>query len=159
MFRNILILLVLFLLLGLNTLNPSFAGLFKKKKVQKDQVTEQAKEAMILLVEVFASWCPGCKNIQPTLDQLLAENQDLELIQLDVSTPSKAKIAAKRAEELGVKDFFALNKSKTATVGVVVPSKELISVFQNNNDLDDYKAAIEKAKTKEQTPSATVPSL
>ncbi len=133
------------------------AGLFKKKtaKIEKKTSQEQVKkeeEKKVLVAEIFASWCPGCKNIQPTLDQLIKETSGIEFIQLDVSTPSKAKTSAKLAKDLNILEFYKANKSKTATVGVIVSStSEVINVFQNNNDIEEYKSAIEEAKTKEKS--------
>ena len=152
MFKKITIFLILFSLIGFY--EPSSALFFKRHKAKKQTVEQTPKKnegKKILLVQIYASWCPGCKNIQPTLDQLLKETTDIELIQLDVSTPSKAKASAKQAEELKVADFYNANKSKTATVAVIIPtSTEIVTVFQNNNELNDYKTAIQEAKTKEQ---------
>lgn len=133
------------------------AGLFKKKTARFEKKASQEKvkkeeEKKVLVAEIFASWCPGCKNIQPTLDQLIKETSGIEFIQLDVSTPSKAKTSAKLAKDLNILEFYKANKSKTATVGVIVSStSEVINVFQNNNDIEEYKSAIEEAKTKEKS--------
>lgn len=133
----------------------SSAIFFKKSKGKKKETVKQTQvkeeKSKVLLVQIFASWCPGCKNVQPTLDQLSLDNSDFEFVRLDVSTPSKAKVSAKKAEELKIGDFYAANKSKTATIAVIVPStKEIISVFQNNTDIEDYLEAIKKAKEKEE---------
>jgi thiol-disulfide isomerase/thioredoxin len=143
-------------LLLINSLSPATAGFFKKDKSKKKQAVTQtvqkAQDKKVLLIQIYASWCPGCKNIQPTLDQLTKENNDFELVQLDVSTPSKAKVSAKKADELKIIDFYNANKSKTATVGVFVPtSLEIVSVFQNNSVIEDYIQAINEAKTKEKS--------
>lgn len=136
------------------TLNDSSEAFFFKKKkeqakTQPAQVSEKA-EKKIIVAEIFASWCPACKNIQPTLDQLAKEGPNIDLVQLDVSTPSKAKEAAKKAKELKIDKFYDANKSKTSTVGIIVPtSSEIVSIFQNNTELEEYKAAIQDAKTKE----------
>ncbi len=155
--RSVLFLLVLLLVnLWVNSLNPATASFFKKGKTKKKQsatqTVQKAENKKVLLIQIYASWCPGCKNIQPTLDQLTKENTDFELVQLDVSTPSKAKISAKKAEELKVIDFYNANKSKTATIGVFVPTTlEIVSVFQNNSVVEDYIQAINEAKTKEKS--------
>lgn len=154
MFNRIIIFLLLFSLISFTLNLPSSAGFFKRHKTLKKKAIEQAvkkEEKKVLLVEIYANWCPGCKNIQPTLDKLTAGSTGIKLVQLDVSTPSKAKASAKLAEDLKVTDFYNANKSKTATVGVIVPtSSEIVSIFQNNNDEDDYMEAIKEAKTKEQ---------
>lgn len=131
---------------------PSSALFFKKHKSAKK---EQSKEAVqtpkeVSLAVIYASWCPGCKNIQPTLDQIEKEfSEKINLVYLDVSTPKHALEAAKKAKELNIIDFYTANKSKTSTVGIIVQkTSEIVSTFQNNNNIDEYKDAIEKALTK-----------
>ena len=157
MFKKLIIFLMLFSFMAI-TINESQAGLFKRNKTSKKQSSKEEttsrteQEKKILVVEIFASWCPGCKNIQPTLDQLVKEVSEINLVQLDVSTPSKARQSAKQAQELKIEEFFQSNKSKTATVGIIVPdSGEVVSVFQNNNKSSEYKTAIDEAKTKQKS--------
>ena len=157
MLKKLIIFLMLFSFMALTVNNESQAGLFKRSKTAKKHSAkkEEAKSneeqgKRILVAEIFASWCPGCKNIQPTLDQFIKEVPGIDLVQLDVSTPSKAKLSAKRAKELKIEEFFQSNKSKTSTVGIIIPSSgEVVAVFQNNNKLSEYKTAIDEAKTKE----------
>lgn len=152
MLKKVFIILTLFSLICF-TVNDRSDAFFKRNKAVKKQASNEApvtEQKKILLVEIFASWCPGCKNIQPTLDQLVKEVADIDLIQLDVSTPSKAQASSKLAKELNITDFYNSNKSKTSTIGVIVrKSGEIVSLFENNNKLEDYKAAIEEAKTKD----------
>ena len=154
-------LLIFFLLLSLflsGLSKPSYASFFKnlkKHRTEKKQSVQEsdkkAEEKKVLVVEIYASWCPGCKNIEPTLDYLSKSNTDIEFIQLDVSTPSKAKVSEQRAKDLKITDFFNANKSKTATVAIIIPSTlEAVSVFQNNNAIEDYLASIKTAKEKEE---------
>lgn len=152
MLKKLIIFLILSSLISF-TINTPADSFFKRKKSAKEQTKVQTGEQdkKVLLVQIFASWCPGCKNIQPTLDLLLKENSDIKLVLLDVSTPSKAKDSEKLAKELKMEDFYKANKSKTSTVAVIVPtSLEIVSVFQNNNDIDDYESAIDEAKAKEE---------
>ncbi len=155
MIKKTVLLLLLFSLLGFTVNNPSDAGFFKRhKKGEKQSVQkiEKKEEKKIIVVEIFANWCPGCRNIQPTLDQVVKEFPDINFVQLDVSTPSKAQSSLKLAKELGIIDFYKANKSKTSTVAIITPTtKEAVEVFQNNNNVDEYKTAIEEAKTKEKS--------
>ena len=163
-FTFLLLLLLLFSFIQ-TTISPSSAGFFKKLKFSGTKshktdknVGETAKKEVSLAV-IYASWCPGCKNIQPTLDQIEKEFKDkINLIYFDVSTPKKALESAKKAKELKLADFYNSYKSKTSTVAVVVPkSSEVVTIFQNNNSVDSYKAAIEaaliKAKALENPPA------
>ena len=157
MIKKFTIILLIFNLVVFLAVDSANASLFKKNKGKTEGKatqgqTQKEEEKKVLVAEIFASWCPGCKNIQPTLDQLIKETSGIEFIQLDVSTPSKAKTSAKLAKDLNILEFYKANKSKTATVGVIVSStSEVINVFQNNNDIEEYKSAIEEAKTKEKS--------
>ena len=138
--------------LGATLNNSSSAFFFKKHKTTNKHTVriQQSGEKKIILAEIYASWCPGCKNIQPTLDQIAKDFPQIELVQLDVSTPSKAEVSQKVASDLKIIDFYNVNKSKTATVGVIVPTTgEVVSVFHNENSEDLYKPAIQDAQTKE----------
>ena len=153
MFKNILILLLLFLLIGLTSNNSVSAGFFKKHKAAQKQtkVKDVPKaEKNVRVAVIYASLCPGCKNIQPTLDLLEKELGDkTELIYFDVSTPKNALASAKKAKELMLSEFYTANKSKTSTVGIIVPKTgEIVNLFQNNNNIEDYKNAIQDALTK-----------
>lgn len=155
MLKKVVVVLLLFSLMSIVSSESSHAGFFKKLRESRKHATEEKKavlqeEKKVLVVEIYASWCPGCRNIQPTLDQLIREEDGINLVQLDVSTPSKAKASEKQARDLKIASFYTANKSKTSTVGIITPTvKEIVSVFQNNDDIDDYKAAIQEAKTKE----------
>ena len=157
MFRKVVLILMLISFSGI-VVNPSYAFFFKKHKTTNKQGVksggkdeQKPGEKKIILAEIYASWCPGCKNIQPTIDLLLKDfAQQIELIQLDVSTPSKAEASQKTARELKIIDFYNANKSKTATVGVIVPTTgEVVSIFHNENSEEAYKPAIQDAQTKE----------
>ena len=153
MSRKIVLILMLISFLGATLNNSSSAFFFKKHKTGNKQpvkAEQQSGEKSIILAEIYASWCPGCKNIQPTLDLLVKNSPQIELVQLDVSTPSKAEASQKVARDLKIIDFYNANKSKTATVGVIVPTTgEVVSVFHNENSEDLYKPAIQDAQTKE----------
>lgn len=142
--------IMFFIVVLVFTSYSSSEAFFFKKKSSTKQTDLSQKENKVLIVEIYASWCPACKNIQPTLDLLQKEITDINFVKLDVSTSSKASESKQIAKELGIEDFYKLNKSKTSTVAVFVPStKELISTFQNNNNVDEYKTAVMNAKTRE----------
>lgn len=144
-------LLLVSLILSLNY-EPSSALFFKKNKSPKKQQIKEVTQTLksVNLAVIYASWCPGCKNIQPVLDQIEKElSEKVSLIYLDVSTPKNALVASKKAKELNLTDFYSANKSKTATVGIIIQkNNEIVSIFQNNNNIDEYKDAIERALTK-----------
>ncbi len=157
MLKKSVICLLFISLLGLTSENSS-NGFFKKKKDKKEVVEQKKEEKKIIFAQIFASWCPGCKNIQPTIDQIVKENTDINFVQLDVSTPSKAKASAKLAKDLKIEDFYNANKSKTATVAIIIPdTSEIVTVLQNNNEIEAYEVALNEARNKQkesQNPTA-----
>ena len=153
MLKKIVLVLILISFLGTTLSNSSWAFFFKKHKAgdkQNVQIEQKNKEKKIILAEIYASWCPGCKNIQPTLDSLVKNFPQIELVQLDVSTPSKAEASQKLAKDLMIIDFYNANKNKTATVGIIIPTTgEAISVLHNENNEELYKEPIQNAEAKE----------
>ena len=158
MFRKIILILMLISFIWVTINNSSSAAFFfkKHKAINKqavknnERVEQRTGEKKIILAEIYASWCPGCKNIQPTLDQLVKDFPQIELVQLDVSTPSKAEASQKTAKDLKIIDFYNVNKNKTATVGVIIPTTgEVVSIFHNENSKDLYRPSIQDAQTKE----------
>lgn len=154
MLKKLVLILVLISFFGITVNNASSAFFFKKHKTQGKQSTKSTEKTgakKVIVAEIYASWCPGCKNIQPTLDLLVKDlSQTIEFVQLDVSTPSKAEASQKLASELKIVDFYNANKNKTATVGIIIPTTgEAVAVFHNENSEEAYKPAIQEAQTKE----------
>jgi len=151
LFVYVAIIALLTLVVGSHKTDAAFFKKFKSSKVTKQQ--EAVLPKPITLVYIYASWCPGCKNIQPTVDQIEKEfTSQVQLTYFDVSTPKNALEASKKAKELNLVDFYKSYKSRTASVGIIVQKTgEVVTVFQNNNKLEDYKAAIQTALTKSQS--------
>jgi thiol-disulfide isomerase/thioredoxin len=100
-----------------------------------------------VVVEIYASWCPACKNIAPTLSQLKKDYAGkAHFVILDISDRSKASQAERRARELGLGQFFAANKSQTGMVAIVDPATgNILTQHRNNANLTDYTSAIDSA--------------
>jgi thiol-disulfide isomerase/thioredoxin len=82
-----------------------------------------------VVVDIYASWCPGCKNIAPTLSQLRQQYG--------------TKASMKMAQELGLTSFFNANKSKTATVAIIDPATgKVMKQFHNNSETADYNSVL-----------------
>lgn len=98
-----------------------------------------------VVVEIYASWCPGCKNIAPTLSQLEQQyGSKMNLVVFDVSDSKTTQAAMKKAAKLGLTDFFNANRSKTSTVAIIDPaSGKVVKQFQNNPELADYTTALD----------------
>jgi thiol-disulfide isomerase/thioredoxin len=96
-----------------------------------------------VVVDIYASWCPGCKNIAPTLSQLKRQYGDkMHFIVFDVSDSKKTQASMKLAAKLGLAEFFNANKSQTSTVAIIDPtSGKIIKQFRNNPELADYSTS------------------
>jgi thiol-disulfide isomerase/thioredoxin len=97
-----------------------------------------------VVVDIYASWCGGCKNIAPTLSQLKQQYGDkMHFIVFDVSDSKKTQVSMKLAAKLGLTEFFNANKSQTSTVAIIDPtSGKIIKQFRNNPELADYTSTL-----------------
>jgi thiol-disulfide isomerase/thioredoxin len=100
-----------------------------------------------VVVDIYASWCPACKNIAPTLSQLKKDYAGkAHFVVLDVSNKAKASQSEAKARELGLGQFFAANKSQTGMVAVIDPATgNILAQHRNNPNLSDYTSAIDAA--------------
>jgi thiol-disulfide isomerase/thioredoxin len=100
-----------------------------------------------VVVDVYASWCPSCKNIAPTLSTLKQEYKGkANFVVLDVTDKATSKATEEKVKKLGLSSFFKANKSKTSTVAVIDPATgKIIKQFQNNPDKADYKTVLDEA--------------
>jgi thiol-disulfide isomerase/thioredoxin len=97
-----------------------------------------------VVVDIYASWCPGCKNIAPTLSQLKQQyGTKANFIVFDVSDNKATQASMKMAAKLGLTSFFNANKSQTSTVAIIDPaSGKIIKQFRNNPELADYTSTL-----------------
>ncbi|BAZ70251.1 MAG: thioredoxin family protein [Pelatocladus maniniholoensis HA4357-MV3] len=103
-----------------------------------------------VVVDVFATWCPGCKNIAPTLSQLKQEySGKVNFVVLDVTDKAKLKQTEAMAQRLGLGKFLEANKSKTSTVAIVDPATgNILTIFKNNPNKADYTKVLDTALAK-----------
>lgn len=102
-----------------------------------------------VLVDVFATWCPACKNIAPTLSQLEKDyNGKVHFVVLDVSDKSTTSEAEAKAKQLGLSQFLAANKSQTGMLTIIDPATgNILAQHRNNPNLADYKTVLDAALT------------
>jgi thiol-disulfide isomerase/thioredoxin len=100
-----------------------------------------------VVVDIYASWCPGCKNIAPTLSQLKQQyGTKASFVVFDVTDAKTTKAAMKMAKELGLTSFFNANKSKTSTVAIIDPATgKIMQQFQNNAEITEYSSVLDLA--------------
>lgn len=100
-----------------------------------------------VVVDVFATWCAGCKNIEPTLSELKEEYDDtVHFVVLDVTDRGTVKEAEALAERFGLSEFLEANKSKTSTVAIIDPATgDILASYKNNPVKEDYTEVLETA--------------
>ncbi|AFY47698.1 Thioredoxin [Nostoc sp. PCC 7524] len=100
-----------------------------------------------VVVDVFATWCAGCKNIAPTLSQLKQQySGKVNFVVLDVTDQAKLKQTKAMAQRLGLGKFLEANKSQTSTVAIVDPATgEILALYKNNPNKADYTKILETA--------------
>jgi thiol-disulfide isomerase/thioredoxin len=96
---------------------------------------------------IYASWCPACKNVSPTLSQVKQQyGGSVNFVTFDVSDRGSTKSAQTRAKQLGLDAFFQANKSQTSLVAIIDPKTgKTIKEFRNNNQIKDYQSALTQA--------------
>jgi thiol-disulfide isomerase/thioredoxin len=117
--------------------------------IAKSETTPLAKklQGKPVVVDVYATWCPGCKNIAPTLSQLKKQyGTKASFVVFDVTDAKTTKASMKMAAELGLTSFFNANKSKTSTVAIIDPATgKIMQQFQNNAEVTEYSSVLDLA--------------
>ncbi|KAM3113350.1 TlpA family protein disulfide reductase [Phormidesmis sp. 146-33] len=100
-----------------------------------------------VVVDIYASWCPACKNIAPTLSQLKRQyGNNVHFVVLDVSDRTKASQAEQQARALGLGQFFSANKSQTGMVAIIDPTTgNILTQYRNNANKSDYTTVLNAA--------------
>jgi thiol-disulfide isomerase/thioredoxin len=105
-----------------------------------------------VVVDVYASWCPACKNVAPTLEKLKKEYAGkANFVVLDVSDKVTTAKATARAKELGLDKFLAKNISQTGLIAIFDPATgKVLTEERDEPEIATYKkpldAFIAKAK-------------
>jgi thiol-disulfide isomerase/thioredoxin len=117
--------------------------------IAKNETTPLAKQLQgkPVVVDIYASWCPGCKNIAPTLSQLKKQyGSKASFIVFDVTDSKTTQASMKMAAKLGLTSFFNANKAQTSTVAIIDPATgKVMKQFRNNAELTEYTGIIDRA--------------
>jgi thiol-disulfide isomerase/thioredoxin len=102
------------------------------------------------VVDIYATWCPACQAIAPTLSSLRTQYKDkVNFVVLDVTDRAATQKAETNAKRMGLATFLKENKASTGTVAIVNPATgEILSQFRGNENKDDYIAAIDAVASK-----------
>ncbi|WP_373539182.1 TlpA family protein disulfide reductase [Chamaesiphon sp.] len=103
-----------------------------------------------VVVDIYASWCPACKNIAPTVSKIKQQyGNKITFVTLDVSDKSSFAKAEATAKQLGLSKFFAANKTQTGSLTIVDPATgNILGQERNNADLTAYSTVLDLAIAK-----------
>ena len=103
-----------------------------------------------VVVDIYASWCPACKNIAPTVSQLKQQYAGkVNFVVLDVSDRASTAKSEAIARELGLSDFFAANKTQTGSLTIIDPSTgKILAQHRNNANKAAYTKVLDIAIAK-----------
>jgi thiol-disulfide isomerase/thioredoxin len=103
-----------------------------------------------VVVDIYATWCSGCKNIAPTLSDLKTRYQDkATFVVFDVSDKKTTMESAAMAKKLGLTGFFNANKSATSTVAIIDPANgKILKKFVNNANASEYATVLDAYNSK-----------
>jgi thiol-disulfide isomerase/thioredoxin len=100
-----------------------------------------------VVVNIYASWCSSCQRVEPTLSSLKQQySGKANFVQFDVSDRKRSQSSLDRASQLGLGQFFQVNKAQTSLVAIVNPKTgAVIQEFRGNSNLQEYKTALNSA--------------
>jgi thiol-disulfide isomerase/thioredoxin len=100
-----------------------------------------------VVVDIYASWCPACKNIAPTMAQLKRDYAGkATFVVFDVSDQGKTAKSKALAKQLGLSKFLAENMSQTGLVAIVDPANgNILTQHRNNSNKSDYASVLDAA--------------
>ncbi|MGQ9865805.1 MAG: TlpA family protein disulfide reductase [Pseudanabaenaceae cyanobacterium] len=100
-----------------------------------------------VVIDVFATWCPACKNVAPTLSQLKKDYAGrVNFVVLDVTNRTTTSKTEARATQLGLSQFLKANKAQTGLLTIVDPATgTILAQYRNNANLADYKKVLDQA--------------
>jgi thiol-disulfide isomerase/thioredoxin len=103
-----------------------------------------------VVVDIYASWCPACKNIAPTVSKIKQQyGNKITFVTLDVSDKASSAKAEATAKQLGLSKFFAANKTQTGLLTIVDPATgNILGQERNNVELTAYSSVLDSAITK-----------
>ncbi len=86
-----------------------------------------------VVVDIYASWCPACKNVAPTVAKLKTEYAGkANFVVFDVSNTATTAKSTARAKELGLDKFLAKNLTQTGLVAVIDPATAKVLIEERD---------------------------
>jgi thiol-disulfide isomerase/thioredoxin len=100
-----------------------------------------------VVVEIYASWCPACKNVAPTVSQLKKQYAGkANFLVFDVSDQGSTARSRNAAQQAGLGQFFSQNISQTGLIAIIDPATgSILAQHRNNPDKSDYTSVLDAA--------------
>lgn len=100
-----------------------------------------------VVVDIYASWCPACRNVAPTLSQLRQQYEgSVHFVVLDVTDRGTTSQSGNRARELGLGQFFEANRSQTGMITIIDPATgNILAQYRNNANVANYTSVLDAA--------------
>lgn len=100
-----------------------------------------------VVVDIYASWCPACRNVAPTLSQLRQQYEgSIHFVVLDVTDRGTTSQAESRARGLGLGQFFKVNRSQTGMIAIIDSATgNILAQYRNNANVADYTSVLDAA--------------
>jgi thiol-disulfide isomerase/thioredoxin len=116
---------------------------------RSDNALARQLQGKPVVVDIYASWCPACRNIAPTLSQLKQKYKNkVNFVVLDVRDRESVGDSNRMAKNLGLSQFFNAHKAQTSTVAIIDPrTGKILKQFRNNADLVEYTTILDRAIT------------
>ncbi len=116
----------------------------KKDDMKKDEMKKEETEDNRPIVAIIrADWCPYCQKVEPVISDLMKSySEKLNFVAFDVTNEETTKEAKKKAESLGLGDFFKEFKGRTSAVAVL-KDKKVVFKTSNNGKTSDYEKAFD----------------
>lgn len=123
----------------------AFIALFSAVSISAQEMMKKSETEKPIVAVIKADWCPYCKSVEPVMMKLMEEYGDkLNFVFFDVTDKEATAESKKKAESLGLDDFFKEFINKTSAVAVL-KNKEVVFKTSNNNKRADYVKAFETA--------------
>ena len=146
---------VLATIAGMTPLPANSSGMIKlavpqqKLSARTENALARQLQGKPVVVDIYASWCPACRNIAPTLSQLKQKYKNkVNFVVLDVRDRESVGDSNRMAKNLGLSQFFNAHKAQTSTVAIIDPrTGKILKQFRNNADLVEYTTILDRAIT------------
>jgi len=153
MLKSTLVLVTSFVVLSLAVVGGSFAQSGSRPSGTPTQETADTKKPAaavapkVVAITFYADWCPGCKELKPKLEAVMATagEQPALFVKLD-QTDKKSRQSEFLLASLGLGELWKEHAGRTGyTLLVDSKTKKVVATFQASQTIESMKAALQAA--------------